>query len=113
MAIIFVVFVVLLILFFWLHFIMAQQIESVGREIQAAQQELDKIQRKNDMLKGQIVNASTQKSMAQRAREHNYQPQEPLYLSVDQPLPPSSQAWDETGLSILWAGAEQNQNVER
>jgi hypothetical protein len=113
MAIIFVVFVVLLILFFWLHFIMAQQIEAVGREIQAARQELDKIERQNDMLKGQIVNASTQKSMAQRARERNYQPQEPLYLSVDQPLPPSKHAWDETGSSILWAGSEQNQNVER
>jgi predicted PurR-regulated permease PerM len=84
-VIILIVFVALLILFLWLHFIMAQQIESVGREIQAGQEKLDKIRRENAALQGEIATMDTQKKMAERAEDMNYEPQQPLYLLIDQP----------------------------
>jgi hypothetical protein len=100
-----VVFVALLILFLWLHLILAQQIESVGREIQVAQEELDKIKRQNYTIQGEIANTYTQENMATRALDLNYRPQQPLYLSIDQPLPPSTHDLDPAALSILLPGS--------
>jgi len=99
------VFVALLISFLWLHFILAQQIESVGREIQIAQEDLDKIRRQNYALQGDISLVGTQKEMAQRAKALNYQPQQPLYLPVDQQLPPSTQEWGTSGLGLFLPGS--------
>jgi hypothetical protein len=84
--------------------IMAQQIESVGREIQAGQEKLDKIRRENAALQGEIATMDTQKKMAERAEDMNYEPQQPLYLLIDQPLAPSTQEWGTPGLSTVLPG---------
>jgi len=48
-------FVALFVLFLWLHFIVAQQIESVGRDIQVRTEELHKIERHIQDLQRQIA----------------------------------------------------------
>lgn len=84
--------VALLILFLWLHFVLAQNIESAGREILVQTEELHRIERHNHELRRRISIAGSQERMAQRSREMGYAPQQPVYLLVEQPLPPTTQS---------------------
>lgn len=84
--------VALLILFLWLHFVLAQEIESAGREILAQTEQLHRIERHNHELRRKISIAGSQERMAERSRELGYAVQQPVYLVVEQPLPPTTQS---------------------
>ena len=94
------VLVTLLILFLWLHFILAQKIESAGREIQLKTEQLHEIERHNHELRRQISIAGSQELMAQRGEDLDYHPQRPVYLLVEQPLPPTAQTSRPSGLDL-------------
>jgi cell division protein FtsB len=94
------VLVALLILFQWLHFILALKIESAGREIQAKTEELQRIERHNHELRRQISIAGSQEQMSERSRDMGYAAQRPVYLLVDQPLPPTTQSSWPTGWEL-------------
>lgn len=84
------VFVALLILFFWLHFIVAQENESIGRAIHAQTEELARIERENMALRQQIAAASAEATISERALALGYRPQQPLYLLLSRPLVPAA-----------------------
>jgi cell division protein FtsB len=84
--VILVVFVALFILFLWLNFVLTQEIESIGREIQAKTEELQTMERRQDVLLKEISVISSQERMADQAWTMGYQPQTPVYLSVAEPL---------------------------
>jgi cytoskeletal protein RodZ len=82
-----VIAVALLILFLWLNFVLTQEIESIGREIQEKTQELDAIERRQDSLLKEISETDSQREMASKAWELGYRPQTPIYLLLAEPLP--------------------------
>jgi hypothetical protein len=94
------VLVTLLILFHWMHFILAQRIESAGREIQVKTGELRRLERQNGELRRQISIAASQDRMARRSSNMGYTVQRPVYLLVDQPLPPTSKGSQLTGQEL-------------
>lgn len=81
-----IVFIVLFILFLWLNFVLAQEIESVGREIQVKTEELDVVERRHEALLKEISALGAQQEMAARASALGYRPQTPVYLAVPEPL---------------------------
>ena len=97
LTVVLAVFVALFVLFLWLHFIVAQQIESVGRDIQTQTQELHRIERHIQDLQRQIAIAGSQKRLALRAQSLDYKPQKPVYLRVQEPLPPDKTSMEGPG----------------
>jgi len=88
-----VVFAMLFILFLWMHFLLATEIESTGYQIKAQTEEVQKIERENAALRKQISETTSQKNMALRALELGYGPQPATYLRLPEPLAePSSDA---------------------
>ena len=73
---------ILFILFGWLHLILSLQIASTGRQIQIANDNLDRVQRENMALANEIAAAEAQESMSVRAKALGYGPHTPLYLPV-------------------------------
>lgn len=84
--VILVVFVALFILFLWLNFVLTQEIESIGREIQAKTEELRAIERRQSVLLKEISVLGSEERMAEQAWILGYRPQQPVYLSVAEPL---------------------------
>lgn len=84
-----VIFITLFILFLWFNFGMAQQIESIGREIQAKTEKLESIERYMDARRQEIAVEGSQAKMSARARVLGYQAQAPFFLRVAEPLPES------------------------
>jgi hypothetical protein len=76
----------LLILFAWLHLILALQIASTGRQIQIATEELQRLKRDNMALVRDTAIAESEEQMAERAAALGYGPQAPVYLSLGQTL---------------------------
>lgn len=72
--------VVLVVLFLWLHLILALGIEATGRQIQAKTAELEKTRRQIIARRQKVAQARSQEVLARRAREIGYQPQVPIYL---------------------------------
>ena len=88
-----IIFVVLFILFLWANFGLSQQIESMGRDIQAQTKELKSLEQQGDAYRQDISETGSQKNMSQRARLLGYQPQAPFYLRMTEPLAePESEA---------------------
>jgi cell division protein FtsB len=81
-----ILFVGLLILFRWLHLILALQLASTGRQIQIATEELHKIERYNTSLVREISEAESPANLASRALEEGYGPRKLIYLRTDLPL---------------------------
>jgi hypothetical protein len=81
-----IAFVALLILFLWLNFILTQQIESTGRDIQEKTGELDALQRRQDALLWEISAAGSEQKMSEQAWALGYRLQTPIFLPVAQPL---------------------------
>jgi cell division protein FtsB len=81
-----IVFLGLLILFRWLHLILALQLASTGRQIQIATEELQKIERHNTTLVQEISEAESPTDLAQRAIQEGYKPGQPIYVRTSQPL---------------------------
>ena len=86
MQVILVVFVALFVLFLWLNFVLTQEIESIGRGIQAKTEELQAIERRQSVLLKEISVLGSQERMADQAWTLGYQPQQPVYLSIAEPL---------------------------
>jgi hypothetical protein len=78
---------VLLILLLWLHFFIAIDITSTGREIQTKAEHLRRIGRDNAALRRRIAEAASQEELARRAKELGYSSQAPIYLPLSLPLP--------------------------
>ncbi len=79
-----IIFVALLILFGWLHLILALEIASTGRQIQIKTEELKEIQRDNNNLRWKIAKIWSSAEMARRAIEEGYEPRQPIYLPPPQ-----------------------------
>jgi cell division protein FtsB len=93
MQAILVVFAMLLILLLWMHFILAMEIESMGRQNQINTERLKKIERENAALRIQGAEIASQENLSRRARELGYGLQTPIYLRLAEPLPePQSDA---------------------
>jgi cytoskeletal protein RodZ len=86
LQVIFVAFVALVILFLWLNFVLAQEIESIGREIQVRTEKLGTVERRHEALVKEISTTGSQQEMAARASALGYQPQTPVYLAVPEPI---------------------------
>lgn len=81
-----IVCVALLILFGWLHLILALEIASTGRQIQIQTAQLDQIERRNDWLQWQAASVCSSANMAERAKSLGFEPQQPIYLPLLQPV---------------------------
>ena len=104
----------LLILFAWLHLILALQIASTGRQIQMATEELKKLKRDNMAVVRDTAVAESEEKMAARAAALDYGPQAPVYLSLDQAFAPTGPAVDSRDVqsnSRLTANNSQNGTV--
>ncbi len=95
-----IIFVGLLILFRWLHLILALQIASTGRQIDITTDELHRIERHNMALMHEIAEAEAPANLSRRAYEAGYRPRQPVYLRSDLPL-----ARPVTGLQQLEPGS--------
>lgn len=81
-----VIFITLFILFLWLNFVLTQQIESIGRDLQVKSEELESLQRQEDAYRQAISDKGSQRNMSERARLLGYQPQAPVFLRMSEPL---------------------------
>jgi hypothetical protein len=79
----------LLIVFRWLHLILALEIVSTGREMQIQTEELQRIERQNAALQREIAGAESPKNLAERAYQQGYRPRQPIYLRSSRPMPPA------------------------
>lgn len=95
-----IVFVVLFILFLWLHFILAMDITATHRQIEIKTKELNRLKRDSGALRRRIADIESLGNMSTRAEKQNYILQEPLYLILTQPLPPAD---DAQGLQTYFA----------
>jgi hypothetical protein len=78
--------VALLILFLWMHFILAMEIETIGRQIQEGTEELRRISRENDALRREIAEAGSNSNLARRAEVLGFERQPATYLILQEPL---------------------------
>ena len=74
----------LLILFAWLHLILALQIASTGRQIQIATEDLQRLRRDNTAVIRDTAIAESAEKMTARAAALGYGPQAPVYLVLGQ-----------------------------
>jgi hypothetical protein len=81
-----VAFVSLFILFLWLNFVLTQDLETIGREIQVKNRELRSLERENQALKKEISADGSQVRMAAQAMTLGYRPQTPVFLTLNEPL---------------------------
>lgn len=97
-----VAFISLVILFLWLNFVLTQEIESMGREIQVRNQDLSALERQNEALLGEISVAGSERNLAQRAKSLGYGPDMPVYLTIHEPIiGPSSDALETDFIASL------------
>jgi hypothetical protein len=102
-----IVLVCLIILFLALNFVWAQQIESIGREIQEQTEDLDAEKRQRNALLVEISETGSQRNLAMAAWKLGYRPQTPLYLPLGQPLiDPAGNSLTPGDLTVVGAGAE-------
>lgn len=96
-------FIIVLILFLWLHFVLALQVASTGRQIQIGTEELQEQVRANEAIQRDIAEAESPRAMATRARDLGYGPQTPVYLPLSRPV---SQPGDGTGATVRSTAVE-------
>ena len=102
-----VIFVSLFILFLWLNFVLTQQIETIGRDIQVKTEELRSLQRQGDAYRQEMSATGSQWNMSEKARLLGYQPQAPVFLRMSEPLAePVSDAPGPAGQSGVLASSE-------
>lgn len=94
--------VALLILSLWLHLLLALEIESIGREIDVKTAELERLQRRNLATMDQITRLESQRRMAEEAVAMGFRAQQPLYLTVNEPLVPSASRMDDSAFFTIW-----------
>jgi hypothetical protein len=72
--------VALLILFTWLHLVLALQIAATNRQLLTQAGELDRLVRDNGAVLVEIAQAQTPQKLQERALQMGFRPQEPVYL---------------------------------
>lgn len=112
-----VIFIALFVLFLWLTFVLNQEIESIGRQIQERTDDLRASERRREEFLKEISAFESQQNMAGRAEQLGYRPQMPIYLPVAEPLagarsdgpgheflaiPLSGQDWPVLGSETAW-----------
>lgn len=97
-----IVFVTVLILFRWLHLLLALQITSAGRQIEASTQALRRYERGLTALQAAIADAESPATLGEAARRLGYRPRALIYLPVDGPFP----APDDGGLGSYRDGVD-------
>lgn len=96
----------LFILFLWLQFILAVEIESTGRQIEVRLREWERIERQNAALRQEIAVARSQQSLSERAYQLGYQYRPPLFLRLTQPLVSSQEQIQEVLPQLLTRGSD-------
>jgi hypothetical protein len=86
LQVILIAFVALFILFLWLNFVLMQEIEAIGREIQVKTAELKTVERRHEALLREICEVGSEQEMANMATGLGYRPQTPVYMVVGKPL---------------------------
>lgn len=81
-----IAFISLVVLFLWLNFVLTQEIESMGREIQVRNEELRALERQHDALLREISVTGSERNLAQRANALGYRTDMPIYLMIDEPI---------------------------
>jgi hypothetical protein len=104
-----IAFISLVILFLWLNFVLTQEIESIGREIQVKREELRALERQNDALLREISVAGSERNLAQRAKALGYRPDVPVYLAVEEPIARSAEDAAQMGSLSSSLTAEERQ----
>lgn len=77
-----IIFAALLILFGWLHLVLALQITATNEQIQTRTEEWQKIERKNATIRRGLAEAMSPRRMEPRAIEAGYRPQKPVHLAL-------------------------------
>jgi hypothetical protein len=107
--VILIAFAALFILLLWLNFVLTQEIESMGREIQVKTEELNAVERQHEALLREICEAGSEQKMATMATALGYRPQTPVYLAVTEPIvQASSDAVASGGQSAALSAVEAN-----
>ena len=79
-------FAALLILFGWLHFILALQVSETNQQIQDSTELLAALRRTNATLRDRVARAQSPRLMESQAITAGYQPKQPIHIL----LPPAS-----------------------
>lgn len=83
-----ILFIAVLILFRWLHLILALDITSTGRQIQSRTDELHRHQRVIADIQLRIAVAEAPGRLTELARQLGYGQRQAIYVQVDEPLVP-------------------------
>jgi hypothetical protein len=78
--------IAVLLLFLWMHFLLAMQIEATGRQIQEERVTLERLERQNAALARRIAESSSQDFLKRRAEDMGYELRAPHYLPLARPL---------------------------
>ncbi len=106
--IIIAVVIAVLLLFLWMHFILAMQIEATGRQIQEERVVLERFERQNAALGRRIAESSSQDLLTRRAQDMDYELRTPHYLFLARPLldPANGSLEEGTGQSATTGDVE-------
>lgn len=85
-----IVFVILLILFQWLHLILALEMGATSREMQLITEETEQQERLNALLLRAIAEAESPRRLAKHAETLGYLPGTRIYIELDHPLAQAS-----------------------
>lgn len=96
----------LFILFLWLQFVLAVEIESTGRQIGVKLGEWEQIERENATLRQEIAAARSQRNLSERAYQLGYGYRPPLFLRLTQPLVRSQEELEEVLPQLLTRGGQ-------
>ncbi len=106
-----VVFIAVLILFRWLHLILALDITSTGRQIQLRTEELGQHNRAIADLKNRIAVAESPSKLSDRAQELGYGPANMVYLLLDHALAPLTAGNTADKASVIDQQSEQREEA--
>jgi hypothetical protein len=81
-----IVFVILLILFQWLHLILALEMAATSREMQLIREEIEQQERLNALLLRAIAEAESPRRLGKHAETLGYMPGTRVYIESDEPL---------------------------
>jgi len=87
----FIAFVAIVILFRWMHLIVSLRVAATESQIQMSSDMLAEGDRTNAALLYSIAEATSPRSLAQRAVDLGYGPRAPDYVGSDQPIVPLEQ----------------------
>jgi hypothetical protein len=91
-------FAALLILFGWLHFILALQVAETNQQIQDGTELVAALRRTNATLRHQVASAQSPRLMESQAIAAGYQPKQPVYILLPQASSGVTEARIDTGM---------------